>query len=71
MSISISCIGLKKHESFGDIETLMKLKEQGLTRAIGVANSTWCAVLKTAVEEIKAPIACNQVEYHVSSTKTR
>ena len=45
-------------------ETLMKLKEEGRTRAIGVANFT-VALLKTVVEDIKAPIACNQVEYHV------
>lgn len=45
-------------------ETLMRLKQEGRTRAIGVANFT-TALLKTVVEEIKAPIACNQVEYHV------
>jgi 2,5-diketo-D-gluconate reductase B len=45
-------------------ETLMKLKEEGRTRAIGVANFT-TALLKTVVEDIKAPIACNQIEYHV------
>jgi 2,5-diketo-D-gluconate reductase B len=45
-------------------ETLMKLKEEGRIRAIGVANFT-TALLKTVVEEIKAPIACNQVEYHM------
>jgi 2,5-diketo-D-gluconate reductase B len=45
-------------------ETLMKLKEEGRTRAIGVANFT-LALLKTTVEEIGAPIACNQIEYHV------
>jgi 2,5-diketo-D-gluconate reductase B len=45
-------------------ETLMKLKEEGRTRAIGVANFT-TALLKLAVEEIRAPIACNQIEYHV------
>jgi 2,5-diketo-D-gluconate reductase B len=45
-------------------ETLMKLKEEGRTRAIGVANFT-TALLKIAVEDIKAPIACNQIEYHV------
>jgi 2,5-diketo-D-gluconate reductase B len=44
-------------------ETLMKLKEEGRTRAIGVANFT-TALLKIAVEDIKAPIACNQIEYH-------
>ena len=45
-------------------ETLLKLKEEGRTRAIGVANFN-IALLKTVVEEIKAPIACNQIEYHV------
>ena len=45
-------------------ETLIKLKQEGRTRAIGVANFN-VALLKTVVEEIKAPIACNQVEYHV------
>lgn len=45
-------------------ETLMKLKQEGRTRAIGVANFT-VPLLKTVVEEIGAPIACNQVEYHV------
>ncbi|WP_027553701.1 aldo/keto reductase [Bradyrhizobium sp. Cp5.3] len=44
-------------------ETLMELKEEGRTRAIGVANFP-AALLKTAIEDIKAPIACNQVEYH-------
>src|SRR5947199_8315601 len=43
-------------------ETLIKLKEQGRTRAIGVANFN-IALLRAVVEEIKAPIACNQVEY--------
>jgi 2,5-diketo-D-gluconate reductase B len=45
-------------------ETLMKLKDEGRTRAIGVANFT-TALLKTVVEEIEAPLACDQVEYHV------
>lgn len=45
-------------------ETLMKLKQEGRTRAIGVANFN-VALLKTVVEELKAPIACNQIEYHV------
>jgi 2,5-diketo-D-gluconate reductase B len=43
---------------------LMKIKEQGGARAIGVANFT-VALLRQAVETIGAPIACNQVEYHV------
>ena len=44
-------------------ETLLKLKDEGRTRAIGVANFN-IALLKTVVEDIKAPIACNQIEYH-------
>jgi len=50
-------------------ETLMKLKEQGRTRAIGVANFN-IALLKTVIEDITAPIACNQVEYHVMFDQT-
>jgi 2,5-diketo-D-gluconate reductase B len=50
-------------------ETLMQLKQEGRTRAIGVANFT-TALLKTVVEEIKAPIACNQIEYHVMLDQT-
>jgi 2,5-diketo-D-gluconate reductase B len=51
-------------------ETLMKLKGEGRTRAIGVANFN-IALLKKVVEEIKAPIACNQVEYHVMLDQTK
>src|SRR3954453_22773367 len=50
-------------------ETLIKLKEQGRTRAIGVANFN-IALLRAVVEEIQAPIACNQVEYHVFLDQT-
>ena len=50
-------------------ETLMKLKDEGRTRAIGVANFN-IALLKTVVEQIKAPIACNQIEYHVMLDQT-
>jgi len=50
-------------------ETLLKLKQEGRTRAIGVANFN-IALLKTVVEEIEAPIACNQVEYHVMLDQT-
>ena len=51
-------------------ETLMQLKDEGRTRAIGVSNFNM-ALLHTVVEEIRAPIACNQVEYHVCSTRPR
>ena len=46
------------------IETLVRLKEEGHARAIGVSNFP-VALLRRAVEEVGAPIACNQVEYHV------
>jgi 2,5-diketo-D-gluconate reductase B len=46
------------------IETLLQIKAQDGTRAIGVCNFP-VALLKRAVQEIGAPIACNQVEYHV------
>ena len=51
-------------------ETLMKLMQEGRTRAIGVANFN-IALLRTVVEEIKAPIACNQIEYHVMLDQTK
>jgi 2,5-diketo-D-gluconate reductase B len=51
-------------------ETLLRLQQEGRTRAIGVANFN-IALLKTVVEAIKAPIACNQVEYHVMLDQTR
>lgn len=50
-------------------ETLTMLKQEGSTRAIGVANFN-LALLKAVVEEIGAPIACNQVEYHVMLDQT-
>jgi 2,5-diketo-D-gluconate reductase B len=46
------------------IQSLLRVKERGLARAIGVANFP-VALLRRAVEEIGAPIACNQFEYHV------
>lgn len=45
-------------------ETLGRLKEQGRIRALGVANFT-LPLLRKAIDEIGAPVACNQVEYHV------
>ena len=45
------------------LETLTALKEDGLARAIGVSNFP-VALLRQAVEEVGAPVACNQVEYH-------
>ena len=69
-SISIWCTGLRRRMNLPAMfETLMQLKQEGRTRAIGVANFN-IALLKTVVEEIKAPIACNQIEYHVMLDQT-
>jgi 2,5-diketo-D-gluconate reductase B len=46
------------------IETLVSLKEAGQARQIGVSNFT-VALMRRAVEEVGAPIVCNQVEYHL------
>jgi 2,5-diketo-D-gluconate reductase B len=45
------------------LTALMKLREQGRTRAIGVCNFN-LPMIRRAVEEIGAPIAAHQVEYH-------
>ncbi len=44
------------------LDTMMALREAGFARAIGVSNFT-AALLQEAVS--RAPIACNQVEYHL------
>lgn len=46
------------------VQNLMRVKEQGKARAIGVSNFP-VALLRRAIEEVGAPIACNQFEYHV------
>jgi len=46
------------------VQNLMRVKEQGKARAIGVSNFP-VALLRRAIEEVHAPIACNQFEYHV------
>jgi 2,5-diketo-D-gluconate reductase B len=45
------------------LEALMSLRERGLTRAIGACNFN-LPMIRRAVEEIGAPIASLQVEYH-------
>lgn len=52
------------------METLMALQAEGLARRIGVANFT-IALLRQALEEVKAPLMCNQVEYHVLIDQTK
>jgi 2,5-diketo-D-gluconate reductase B len=51
------------------LDTLARLQAEGRTRAIGVCNFT-VALLRMAIEEIGAPIACNQIEYHVLLDQT-
>lgn len=46
------------------IDALVALKEQGKARAIGVANFP-LPLLRKVVEELGAPLAAIQVEYHV------
>lgn len=45
------------------LEALVALKERGLTRAIGVCNFN-LPMIRRAVEDIGAPIASVQLEYH-------
>jgi 2,5-diketo-D-gluconate reductase B len=45
------------------LRTLEKLREAGLIRAMGVCNFNM-RLLRSAIEEVGAPIACHQVEYH-------
>jgi 2,5-diketo-D-gluconate reductase B len=51
------------------LEAMMGLREAGLVRQIGVANCT-VAHLRQSLEEVRAPIACNQIEYHVLIDQT-
>jgi 2,5-diketo-D-gluconate reductase B len=46
------------------METLVGLQDAGHARHIGVSNFT-VSLLKQVIEDIRAPIVCNQVEYHV------
>jgi 2,5-diketo-D-gluconate reductase B len=45
------------------LETLTRLRQDGLARHIGVSNFS-VALLRRAIEEVQAPICCNQIEYH-------
>jgi 2,5-diketo-D-gluconate reductase B len=54
----------KEMDLVATLGAMMQLKETGLTRGIGVSNFN-TTLLRQAVEEIGAPIVCNQIEYHV------
>ncbi len=45
------------------LQTMMALRQEGKARAIGVANFN-VAMLRTSVEQVRAPIAAVQFEYH-------
>ena len=53
----------------GILEMLTRAQEIGKARRIGVANFT-LPLLRLAVEQIGAPIFCDQVEYHVLLDQT-
>jgi len=53
----------------GVLEMLMRAQEDGATRRIGVANFP-LRLLRMAVEDVQAPIFCDQVEYHVLLDQT-
>ena len=46
------------------LETMMALQQEGSARNIGVANFN-VALLRQSIEEIRAPVAAVQFEYHV------
>lgn len=47
------------------LETMMTLRQEGKARAIGVANFN-VTLMRRCVEQVKAPIAAVQFEYHVT-----
>lgn len=53
----------------GVLEMLTRAQESGKTRSIGVANFP-LYLLRLAVEQVGAPIVCDQVEYHVLLDQT-
>jgi 2,5-diketo-D-gluconate reductase B len=52
------------------LAAMMKLREQGAIRHLGVSNFN-VALMRQAIEEIQAPVVCNQVEYHVLLGQSR
>ena len=53
----------------GILEMLMRAQADAKTRRIGVANFPM-RLLRLAVEEVRAPIFCDQIEYHVLLDQT-
>ena len=53
----------------GILEMLTRARQDGKTHRIGVANFP-LRLLRNVVEEVRAPIVCNQIEYHVLLDQT-
>ena len=53
----------------GVLEMLMAARQAGKTRRIGVANFP-IRLLRLAVDEVQAPIVCDQMEYHALLDQT-
>jgi 2,5-diketo-D-gluconate reductase B len=53
----------------GVLEMLTRARQDGKARRIGVANFP-LRLLRMAVEDVRAPIFCDQVEYHVLLSQT-
>jgi 2,5-diketo-D-gluconate reductase B len=52
------------------LTAMMKLREEGAIRHIGVSNFT-VNLMREAIEDIHAPVVCNQVEYHAKLGQSR
>ena len=52
------------------LDAMVKLRDAGKIRHVGVSNFT-VALMRQAIEEIGAPVVCNQVEYHVLLGQSR
>ncbi|MER9234160.1 aldo/keto reductase [Mesorhizobium sp. M0622] len=63
VDLYMSHVAVERHGHGDDAEALMSVRERGLTRTIGVCNFN-LPMIRHAAEEIGAPIASVQVEYH-------
>ena len=52
------------------LANLMQFRAEGLIKSLGVCNFT-LALLRECIEQHQAPIACNQIEYHLLLDQSR
>lgn len=52
------------------LANLMQFRAEGLIKSLGVCNFT-LALLRECIEQHRAPIACNQIEYHLLLDQSR